>query len=72
MNARAADDRPSVAGLELSRRLYVEAVEPILTEHLPRLGYAVALVGSGSEVLGFDTERSTDHDWAVWRQARGC
>lgn len=61
----SADDRLVVSGLELSRRLYAEAVEPILTEHLPRLGYAAALVGSGSEVLGFDTERSTDHAWGA-------
>ena len=25
--------------------------------------YAAALLGPGSEVAGFDTQRSTDHDW---------
>jgi len=29
----------------------------------PRLEYAAALLGPGSEVAGFDTRRSTDHDW---------
>lgn len=29
----------------------------------PGLNYAAALLGPGSDVAGFDTERSTDHDW---------
>jgi len=36
---------------------------PILSKHFPDLRYAAALVGSGSEVLGFDTEMSSDHHW---------
>ena len=50
-------------GLALSRVLYEEAVRPILDELCPGLPYAAALLGRGSEVLGFDTPRSTDHDW---------
>jgi hypothetical protein len=50
-------------GLELSRILYEEAVEPLLREAFPGLRYAAARVGSGSEVLGFDTPRSADHEW---------
>ncbi|WP_406387725.1 DUF4037 domain-containing protein [Streptomyces sp. NBC_00887] len=50
-------------GLELSRILYEEAVRPILDEAYPGLQYAAARVGVGSEVLGFDTARSADHDW---------
>ena len=52
-----------VPGLELSRRFYLEAVLPILDKELPGLPHAAARLGSGSEVLGFDTARSTDHDW---------
>jgi len=50
-------------GIALARRFYVEAVRPILADVAPDLPHAAALLGPGSEVLGFDTERSTDHDW---------
>lgn len=43
--------------------LYEEAVRPILDRHVPALPYAAALIGDGSDVLGFDTEQSTDHGW---------
>lgn len=52
-----------VPGLELSRRLYTDAVRPLLDRHFPTLVHSAALIGPGSEVLGFDTPRSTDHDW---------
>jgi hypothetical protein len=50
-------------GLELSRVLYDEAVRPILNDAFPGLRYAAARVGEGSEVLGFDSLRSADHEW---------
>jgi hypothetical protein len=50
-------------GLELSRCFYFEAVRPLLDEHFPNLPYAAALIGPGSEVLGFDNEMSMDHNW---------
>jgi hypothetical protein len=52
-----------IPGLELSRLFYLEAVKPILDSDFPSLRYAAALTGHGSEVLGFDTEMSTDHCW---------
>jgi hypothetical protein len=52
-----------IKGLELSRLFYEEAVRPALAAEFPRLRYAAALLGSGSEVLGFDTEMSADHGW---------
>lgn len=52
-----------IHGLELSRLFFDEAVRPILEADFARLRYSAALLGSGSEVLGFDTEMSADHGW---------
>lgn len=52
-----------IPGKKLCEQFYREAVQPILSEHFPELKYAAALIGSGSEVLGFDDELSTDHNW---------
>lgn len=49
-------------GLQLARRFYHEAVAPMLAQNWPDLRYSAALIGDGSEVLGFDGPRSTDHD----------
>jgi hypothetical protein len=50
-------------GLELSRRYWHDVVAPIVDAVLPGTPRAAALIGAGSDVLGFDTERSTDHGW---------
>ena len=50
-------------GLTLNRRFYSEAVRPILSREFPGLAYSAALIGYGSDVLRFDTEQSTDHNW---------
>jgi hypothetical protein len=50
-------------GLELARSYYREVVRPLIDARWPGLAHSAALLGQGSEVLGFDTERSTDHDW---------
>ncbi|MFY1615491.1 DUF4037 domain-containing protein [Micromonospora sp. WMMD736] len=50
-------------GLVLARRYHDEVVAPILRGRLPGLRYAAGLLDGGSEVLGLDTARSTDHDW---------
>jgi len=52
-----------IPGLELSRLLYDGVVRPLLDSAYPGLRYSAALIGPGSEVLGFDSARSTDHDW---------
>lgn len=52
---------PFIPGLELSRRFYWEAVRPVLDDAYPNLSHSAALIGHGSEVLGFDTPMSADH-----------
>jgi hypothetical protein len=52
-----------IPGLQLSRQFYWQAVRPLLEETAPGLPHAAALIDSGSEVLGFDTEMSSDHHW---------
>jgi hypothetical protein len=52
-----------VPGLDLSRQFYTDAVLPALDRHYPGLSHAAGRIGWGSEVLGFDTEMSTDHCW---------
>lgn len=48
-------------GLQLSKLFYWEAVRPLLDVHFPNLPHAAALIGSGSEILGFDDAMSADH-----------
>jgi hypothetical protein len=52
-----------IKGLELARLFFEEAVRPLLEAEFPALRYAAARVHTGSEVLGFDDEVSTDHCW---------
>jgi hypothetical protein len=52
-----------IPGLPLGRMFYEEAGRAIVEGIVPRDSYAAAFIGKGSDVLGFDTERSTDHDW---------
>ncbi|MFG2128947.1 DUF4037 domain-containing protein [Streptomyces sp. NPDC048751] len=54
---------PFTPGLELSRRFYLEAVRPLLDQALPHTPHSAARLGPGSEVLGYDTPRSADHEW---------
>lgn len=50
-------------GRELSAAFYADVVRPVLDREAPGLAYSAALIGTGSEVVGFDTQRSTDHGW---------
>jgi Domain of unknown function (DUF4037) len=48
-----------VPALELNAGFYCDVVEPLVRAW----PHSAALLGYGSELLGFDTERSTDHGW---------
>jgi hypothetical protein len=48
-----------VPGLELARAFYDEVLSGIVGP----IPHSAALLGEGSEVLGFDTARSLDHAW---------
>ena len=52
-----------IPGLVLAERFYREAVRPVLEGSFPGLPHGAALIGFGSEVLGFDTPVSADHHW---------
>ena len=52
-----------IPGRILAEQIFHEAVRPVLADAFPGLRYTAALIGHGSEVLGFDTEMSTDHHW---------
>lgn len=63
----AADPRSRLSafipGLKLSERFSRQVVQPVLHDGWPKLRYSAGLAGWGSEVLGYDTPRSTDHMW---------
>jgi len=48
-----------VSGQELARSFYLERVRPLLDG----VDHAAGLLGEGSEILGYDDEISTDHDF---------
>lgn len=56
------DNARFVPGLDLSRAMARE-LEPRLRGAFHGLPIALAFVGPGSDVMGFDTQRSMDHDW---------
>ena len=56
-------DRPFIPGLELSALFFREQVKPIMASRFAGVRYSAARLGAGSDVLGFDTPQSMDHDW---------
>ncbi len=61
--SHTAESPTFVPGLELCRQFYEEAVRPIMDRRFPGLAHGAGRLEAGSEVLGFDTARSTDHEW---------
>jgi hypothetical protein len=54
---------PFIKGLQLGELFFAEAVKLVLAAHFPHLNYSAGRLGHGSDVLGFDTPQSMDHDW---------
>jgi len=54
-----------IKGIRLAELFYTEAVQPIIAARYPDLAYTACLIGTGSEILGFDTEMSADHHWGA-------
>jgi len=50
-------------GIPLNEAYYWEAVRPVLDRFFPNLPHSAALIGWGSDVIGFDTPTSRDHCW---------
>jgi hypothetical protein len=60
---KSTDPSIFIPGLKLAGSFFYDEVEPILKSRFTGITYSAALIGSGSEVLGFDTEMSVDHHW---------
>ena len=52
-----------IPGLQLSRMYYEQVVKKIIHDFFPKLRYSAGLIDYGSDVLGYDTPISTDHEW---------
>lgn len=52
-----------VPGLDLAEGYYRDVVGPLLAGHYDGVKHGAALMGGGSDVLGYDTAASMDHDW---------
>lgn len=57
-----------IPGLDLTESFFHTVLQPLLADAFPQLRYAAARLGSGSDVLGYDTPMSMDHDWGVRMQ----
>lgn len=52
-----------IPGLRLSELFYKQIIKPALRKNFPQLKYSAAIIGEGSEVLGYDDIESADHCW---------
>lgn len=57
-----------IQSLELNEQFFGEVLRPLLAHHFPNLTYSAARLGGGSDVLGYDDEMSSDHDWGIRQQ----
>ena len=52
-----------IKGLDLNCAFYREVVAPLMQEYDADLKYSAALMGYGSDALGYDNPTSMDHNW---------
>jgi uncharacterized protein DUF4037 len=52
-----------IPGIVLNKLFFDEIIQPLLAARFPEVAYSAGLIGYGSDVLGYDTEMSTDHEW---------
>jgi len=52
-----------IPGIKLNQMFHDEAVSSIMKKHFPEIPYSAALLGPGSDTLGFDTPVSMEHEW---------
>ncbi|NPV02775.1 MAG: DUF4037 domain-containing protein [Brevinematales bacterium] len=52
-----------IPGLELCEGFAFDIVKPLLDKEFPSIAYSAALIGYGSDVLGYDNPASMDHNW---------
>lgn len=52
-----------IKGLELNEGYYYDVIRPLMEENYPEIKYSAGLIGYGSDVLGYDTHISMDHNW---------
>jgi hypothetical protein len=52
-----------IPGMKLNQMYYEQIVKRILGDFFPGLPYSAGLIDYGSDVLGFDTPVSRDHQW---------
>ena len=52
-----------IKGMDLCNQFYADVVAPLMKTHYPGVQHSAGRLGGGSDVLGFDTPQSRDHDW---------